>query len=538
MSLGRRHRHTAYALALLIALGAVGTATAVRHTPPRSTVRTTTTTVDAVAQAQLILQGPATRTYYGNALVGSAIASVNDMTGDGRPDLILGAPNESLPGRPQAGVVYVVFDTPRTGSVSLDDPRLDGFRIIGGPYYRAGTEVAAAGDVNGDGRPDIILTAPRHGVTCPSPLSGPCGYGTPGVAFVIYGKAGGGTVDLAHLRPSQGFEIKGVPSQQQVGLAGLGDIAHDGFSAIAVAGATYSGHGMHYEGGAYVIYGSHHPQDVDLQRPLGPRGFRVASAGGDVPSPLVAAGGDVNGDGRPDLLLSVPAEPPSIGGGAVVVLFGGHYQGTIDWDHLGPDGFRIVDSRSRSIGNAPLVAGVGDLRRDHHADVLLVRSTCPPAPNTIPEADIVFGSALTRTVDLAHLGTRGVRIFVQNRPSYTCLGPVAGLGDASAGIVSTTTLPLSPFGMESYDTSVSVLFGSRLPSTISLDDLGSAGVQFTEPMPTGSCNAPGPGNGRLSALGDVSGTGQTEFAIGAPALGVNAGGGCPGGEVLIETLPG
>ena len=57
-------------------------------------------------------------------------------------------------------MVYVLFDTAASGTMSLDDPLSTGFRIIGGPHYRAGTQVAATGDVNGDGRGGLLLDAP------------------------------------------------------------------------------------------------------------------------------------------------------------------------------------------------------------------------------------------------------------------------------------------------------------------------------------------------------------------------------------------
>ena len=180
--------------------------------------------VDAVVQARLIVQGP--------PLIGSSIAAVPNLTGDGRTALVIGAPYESVPGRPAAGVVHVLFATPRTGTVSLGDPTLHGFRIIGARAYEtAGLNVTSAGDVNGDGRGDILLTAPRQGFECASAGNGPCGHARRD-AYVIYGKADHGTVDLAHLRRSQGFMIKGAEGGE--GIAGLGRFDGGRYGAIAV----------------------------------------------------------------------------------------------------------------------------------------------------------------------------------------------------------------------------------------------------------------------------------------------------------------
>lgn len=248
--LGRRGLAcSAVSLCLALALG-----------PAARKAEASSVQVDAVATARLILQAPP------ETLIGPSIAGVQNLTGDGRPALVIGAPYASVPGRPVAGEVFVVFPTADTGTVALGDPDLHGFRIIGAyPYDTAGFYVAAAGDVNGDGRGDILLTAPREGFECASAGSSPCGN-APHDAYVVYGKANEGTVDLAHLRPSQGFMIKGVPGGS--GIAGLGRFDGSRYGAIALDGARY----------AYVIYGGPHPINVNLAH-LGRRGFRITAGG-------------------------------------------------------------------------------------------------------------------------------------------------------------------------------------------------------------------------------------------------------------------
>ncbi len=490
-----------------------------------------TRTADAVANARLIVEGG----------YGAALAAVPNMAGDGRSALVIGLPYTDLPGRARAGVVHVVFATSRTGTVSIDDPALRGFRIIGGPYYQAGMAVAAAGDVNGDGRGDILLSAPRHGVRCTSPTDGPCGYKSPGTAFVIYGTSDQATVDLAHLTDSQGFAIKGIPGAAGAGsggLAGLSDFTGDGFSAVAVTGAQYTRDGLHYRPGAYVIYGGRHLGTVDLQD-LGSHGFRITSRDRSQ-SLLVSPAGRVNGDRRTDLLLDGPP--------TASVLFGARYRGTISAARLGRHGFTITGLAQ---GSGLPMTGVGDLNGDRRSDLLIVRS--PIAPNGLPpaEVDVVYGSSSTRTVRLAQLGSRGFRMRPGPvAPGHTMqLGPVAALGDlngdgrADLGI---TAITYPPGGVGPYDGAVSVVSGAPFAAPLSLGDLGSAGYQLTAatpPSPTPGCGSAGNrlGSG-LVALGDFSGSRAPEFAIGAPGLAptpVSAGRPCGGstGEVLIEPPP-
>ena len=402
-----------FAAAATITAAGVGTA---------ATAARTSTSVDAVAKAQLIVQGTAA-----TGPIGSAITAVPRLSAGGGPALVVAAPFANLTDRAQAGEVLCCWP-PAAGTVTLGDPSLPGFRIIGGPYYRAGTEVESAGDVNGDGRGDILLTAPRLGVSCPTPRSGPCGYKTPAVAFVVYGKTDTATVDLAHLKSLQGFEIRGVQGGPGTGVgivAGLPHFTGTRYGAIAVDGQRYGK--LHYAGGTYVIYGGAHPTTVDLQH-VGSRGFRVmagAQAYEKTESMTVTDAGSVTGNGRAALLLDAPGPKAT----SLAVLFGRRYKATVSIDHLGRDGFKIRGAAV--VGGALPVAPAGDVNADGKGDILVTRGLMGPGGLVAPEADIVYGSATTTTVDLAHPGARVTRMAAGDVPPGHDLqvGPLAGLGD-------------------------------------------------------------------------------------------------------------
>ena len=116
-------------------------------------------------------------TIYGAAAgdrLGRSLAS-GDVNGDGYDDLILGASRADPPGRPDAGIVYVIYGgTSLPSPVLLSDPNNANVRILGagGTGVTCDPEVmpetdcsdeaghsSAVGDINGDGVEDVIVGA-------------------------------------------------------------------------------------------------------------------------------------------------------------------------------------------------------------------------------------------------------------------------------------------------------------------------------------------------------------------------------------------
>jgi len=95
---------------------------------------------------------------------GISVANAGDVNGDGRPDALLSASAADNNGRGNSGSVYVVFGQAATATVDLAALGTQGYRIDGAAAGdNAGAAVAGAGDVDGDGRPDLLVTAYHSG---------------------------------------------------------------------------------------------------------------------------------------------------------------------------------------------------------------------------------------------------------------------------------------------------------------------------------------------------------------------------------------
>ena len=152
-----------------------------------------------------------------------------------------------------------------------------------------GTDVAGAGDVNGDGYADVLVGALGYDADGPGS----------GAAFVFHGGLlgiGNGTPQTANatLISDQGNSHFGES------VAGAGDVNGDGYADVMVAAKKYAA-GQFEEGAAFVFHGSPTgvpsgsvlTADAVLQsdQELAQMGLRLSGAG------------DVNGDGYADVII-------------------------------------------------------------------------------------------------------------------------------------------------------------------------------------------------------------------------------------------
>jgi hypothetical protein len=349
------------------------------------------------------LQDPGTPAWLGfgsadGEQYGYSIATAGDVNGDGYADLVVGAPENDTTD-PNAGRAYVYHGAAGGLSTSPDwdtfgtllsklgtsvstagDVNGDGYSdvIVGLPYYssghseegqarvyhgsasglsaspnwsvernasnaRFGWSVATAGDVNGDGYADVIVSAPYYDD----------GQDNEGEVQVYHGSAGG-------LSSTSDWTTESNAASAFYGwsVATAGDVNGDGYSDVII-GAPYYESDQTDEGIAFAFYGG--PDNLSQ------------TAGWDYESDYadknlgwsVATAGDVNGDGYADIMAGAPNYDSGQTDEGAVFLWHGSEQGPA----TAPDWAAYSDQASAQLGYA--LSTAGDVNGDGYTDVVI-----------------------------------------------------------------------------------------------------------------------------------------------------------------------
>jgi hypothetical protein len=392
---------------------------------------------------------------------GYSVASAGDVNGDGYGDLIVGAYLNDAGGT-DAGCAFV-YENSMTGDDNYD------LRLAGdASNERFGQDVAAAGDVNGDGYVDIIVGAN-------SAAGG-------GKAYLFFG---GEQFDNI---PDVVLTAIGVDFGCSV--AGAGDVNGDGFSDVIVGGRSND------SGKAYIYYGG-----VNID---GTADVVLTSSGATYQSDVpVASAGDVNRDGFDDIIVGAPRDP---GTGRAFVYYGGaNMNSTADvvLEYIGEIGAEFGSS----------VAGAGDVNGDGYGDVIVGARKHSAAGTDAGRAYVFLGGTSLRTYP--NMTLSGIAEFDYFGSAVAGAGDVNGDGFAD---IIVGAYGRSPHNI-SYEGAAFVYFGGRVPDTTADVIMSGTGGSFFgySVAGVGDLNADGYDDILIGAYGE-GGRGRAYVYFGGPAM--------------------
>jgi hypothetical protein len=279
---------------------------------------------------------------------GQAVASAGDVNGDGYGDFLVGA-DGAVSLYFGEGAVQPGKSLQRIDLVSPDQA---------GSLF--GRSVASAGDVNGDGYADFLVAAPQA-------QSGA------GAVHVYLGSGAPSLTGWNGPSPSQRIDL-GSPDSKQLSygmsLAAAGDVDGDGVGDFLVgADGTNFGNGA---GFAHLYLGRAPLDASDWQGAAHLRRVDLVSPDGDNAyfGDALAGVGDVDGDGLSDFVVAGPYAAQSAGG--AWLYLGGGASHPDDWNGAAhPRRIDLVSPDGADSGFASAVAAAGDVDGDGHADLLV-----------------------------------------------------------------------------------------------------------------------------------------------------------------------
>jgi hypothetical protein len=272
---------------------------------------------------------------------GDSVAGAGDVNGDGYADLLIGAYGYSN----RTGRAYLVLGSSSPSSIGLGSA--DAIYTGQGVSNYAGSSVAGAGDVNGDGYDDVLIGAPYYD-------DGGNQYA--GRAYLVLGSSSPSSIGLG----SANATYIGESGSNFAGdsVAGAGDVNGDGYADLLIGAYGYSSD----IGRAYLVLGYKTVSSIGLGDAdaiyTGEDTDNYAGNG-------VAGAGDVNGDGYADLLIG--ADGYSSYTGRAYLVLGSSSPSSIGLGSAGA----IYTGEGQTHHAGKGLAGAGDVNGDGYSDLLV-----------------------------------------------------------------------------------------------------------------------------------------------------------------------
>lgn len=364
----------------------------------------------------------------------------------------------------------------------------DGVKINSGYYYGYPLIFFSnpAGDINADGKQDLIIGSPSMNSNS-------------GQTFIVYGNHTFPAEIKLEFNNNFYSVINGANNNDNSGHAvfGPGDINSDGIDDFIIAApAANSSYGE-----VYVIFGDKggFPSKMNLKDFDSIGGFKLITAEKEMLGSALNGGGDYNGDGIPDILISGSSDAVTIFNSYVVFGSKEGFPNTVNVTALdGSNGFALNPTFGLFSGQQ-IISNAGDINDDGIDDII---AACKWGACVLYGTNKGFPS--TYSIDSSNLnGTNGFYVngFLRPMPLF-----VSSAGDFNGDGIDDVVI--ATMGCKYY-----VLFGreGNFPATINVNQLnGTVGIEV---FFDGMCDL----SSYVNNLGDFNKDGYTDLIIGIPS---------------------
>ena len=235
-----------------------------------------------------------------SAAIQYSVGALGDFDGDGRGDVVVGAPKSDV-AYEDAGAVYLVRGGLPPGEYPLGEAA---DHALYGEFSLAevGRSVSGAGDVNGDGYEDLLIGSWEQETE-----DGDERYEDAGAVYLVYGPLGerAREVSLA----SADAKLLGYQTELWIGrpVGPAGDVDGDSYGDFVIGGGLVNPNEPPSDSRAFVVMGPVQSGTWLLNAMPGVGIFREERQG-DWGGSYIAGLGDINGDGLDDLAVGASNE--------------------------------------------------------------------------------------------------------------------------------------------------------------------------------------------------------------------------------------